>query len=74
MRDRLYGVRGVELKPTPFDFLNDGERIELLTRTMVQETFEEALEGRILDAEILWELKNIFFHYAYPTPPLGWCW
>jgi hypothetical protein len=57
-----------------FDFLDDGEKIELLTRTMVQERFVEVLEGRILDAEILRRLKDIVFQYAYPTPPLGWCW
>jgi hypothetical protein len=54
-----------------FEFLEEGERIELLTRSIVREKFTTALKGRVR-LQPLKEFKKVFFEYAYPTPPIGW--
>jgi len=61
------------IRPRVFDLLDESDRIELLTRIMVRERFVAALEGRIICDETLLKLKDVFFRYAYPTPPPGWC-
>lgn len=52
-------------------FLEEGERIELLTRVLVREGFLTALTGRV-KAPFLEKLKEVFFSLVYPTPPRDW--
>jgi hypothetical protein len=49
-------------------FLEDDNRIELLTRALVRVDFVSALEGKV-ERPLLHQLENVMFDLAYPTPP-----
>ncbi|KAK4449868.1 hypothetical protein QBC34DRAFT_83855 [Podospora aff. communis PSN243] len=49
-------------------FLEDDNRIELLTRALVRADFVSALEGKV-ERPLLLKLENVMFNLAYPTPP-----
>jgi hypothetical protein len=48
--------------------LEDGQKIELLTRVMVRSMFTEVLSGK-LERHLLERWKHVFFEIVYPTPP-----
>lgn len=47
--------------------LDEGELIELGTRSLVRAGFKAALVGKV-GASLLDRLENVFFEMAYPTP------
>lgn len=47
--------------------LEEGELIELGTRSLVRAGFKDALAGKV-EAPLLGRLENVFFEMAYPTP------
>lgn len=64
-------TKGLQSGWTVFDFLEEGERVELMTRMIVRERFTGALKNRVR-SEPLKNLKEVLFEYAYPAPPVGW--
>ncbi|KAK5658140.1 hypothetical protein OQA88_2113 [Cercophora sp. LCS_1] len=67
----LHNQESEGLEVTVFDLLGEGERIEILTRMMVRERFTAALKAKIRTGPLK-RFKEVFFEYAYPTPPIGW--
>ncbi|RYC54612.1 hypothetical protein CHU98_g11597 [Xylaria longipes] len=57
------------IKGLPYPFIDDDQKIELLTRVMVKPKFRAALVGRV-EAGLLQELEDILFKTSYPTPPI----
>ncbi|KAI1176613.1 hypothetical protein F4777DRAFT_265816 [Nemania sp. FL0916] len=57
-------VRGL-----PHSFLDDEEKIELLTRIRVKPMFRDALADSV-EASLLQELEDVMFETTYPTPPM----
>ncbi|GAB1319254.1 hypothetical protein MFIFM68171_09464 [Madurella fahalii] len=51
--------------------LDEGQRVELITRVVVRERFMDALKGRLKEPKLS-ELKKVIFETTYPTPPLNW--
>lgn len=47
--------------------LEEGEFIELGTRSLVRAGFKAVLAGKV-EASLLDRLENVFFEMAYPTP------
>lgn len=50
-----------------FAFTEEGENVELLTRTRVRSHFLDVLSGR-LELSLAEPLKDVFFEIVYPTP------
>jgi hypothetical protein len=50
-----------------YSILQEGEKIELLTRIRVKSKFVKALSGK-LELSILEGLKEVFFGTIFPTP------
>ena len=67
----MHNLEGMGNELTVFDLLGEGEKIELLTRMLVRERFTGALNAKIRNLPLK-RLKDVFFEYAYPTPPVGW--
>ncbi|KAK4238550.1 hypothetical protein C8A03DRAFT_14987 [Achaetomium macrosporum] len=63
LRAGLHNKLGMSMR-----LFDEGDRIELLTRMMVRESFMDALRGR-LEPSFLLDLKTALFDVAYPTPP-----
>jgi len=59
------GQQGREAFGSPV--LEDGEKIELLTRIGVRARFVDALRGK-LEPSLLEALKDVFFTHVFPTP------
>jgi hypothetical protein len=50
-----------------YSILEEGEKIELLTRIRVRSKFVKALSGK-LKLSLLKALKEVFFEIVFPTP------
>ena len=50
-------------------FLDDEQKVEVLTRMAVRMVFKEAL-GASAPGPVLDELMGVFFEVTYPTPPI----
>ncbi|KAI1756377.1 hypothetical protein F4782DRAFT_538078 [Xylaria castorea] len=57
------------IKGLPYPFINNDEKIELLTRVMVKPKFQAVLSGRV-EAGLLQALEGVLFKMSYPTPPI----
>jgi hypothetical protein len=50
-----------------YSILEEGEKIELLTRIRIRSKFVKALNGK-LELSLLKALKEVFFEIVFPTP------
>ncbi|KAK0719324.1 hypothetical protein B0H67DRAFT_572915 [Lasiosphaeris hirsuta] len=57
--------------PTMASFLDEGERVELLTRRAVRTMFKLVLKEKV-ERVVLDGLEKSLFDFAYPTPPQNW--
>ncbi|KAK3364707.1 hypothetical protein B0T25DRAFT_620570 [Lasiosphaeria hispida] len=57
--------------PTMASFLDEGERVELLTRRAVRIRFKLVLKEKV-ERGVLDSLEKSLFDFAYPTPPQDW--
>ncbi|KXX73349.1 hypothetical protein MMYC01_209589 [Madurella mycetomatis] len=63
---------GQHKSPSPLSsILDEGERVELITRVVVRERFTDLLKGRLKEPKLS-EFKKVLFEITYPTPPLNW--
>ncbi|KAJ2985272.1 hypothetical protein NUW58_g5626 [Xylaria curta] len=58
-----------KIKGLPYPFIDDDQKIELLTRVMAKPMFREALEGTV-EATMLDKLEDVIFKTSYPSPPI----
>jgi len=72
LRNNLHNMEREGQGVRVISVLDDGEKIELMTRYLVRGRFIAALKGK-LKMPLLKELKEVFFGLVYPTPPAGWC-
>jgi hypothetical protein len=59
------GIRNREA--SGYSILEEGEKIELLTRIRVRAKFVKALSGKLAPS-LLKDLKEVFFEIVFPTP------
>ncbi|KAK3379138.1 hypothetical protein B0T24DRAFT_716765 [Lasiosphaeria ovina] len=64
-------VDDIDIKAGERPLIEEGERIELLTRILVKSRFRHALKGK-LEEDLLEKLHSVFFDILYPTPPRDW--